>query len=311
MTDAAENLDNLDQSSASPEGEASNDTPGTIIDNPDAAGDVQSDRLDKWRDIMADGDEKERSRLDRFNSISDVWKSYKNVEAKLSSRKTEVELSDDPTEEELKTYREAKGIPESPEKYDLSFEDGMVIGDEDKPTVDEFLKHAHSKNYTNDQVKDVVSWFVNDRNARAEQISEQNEEYQTNSIAELKSEWGGEYKANINAINSLFVEAPEGIRDALFGNPKEGIAGALDANMRPIGNNPNIVRWLVGLAKQLNPAATLVPPGVSGESGIKDEIGKIEKMMHSQDATEKAKYWKDPAMQKRYLDLINARDRAK
>mgnify|MGYP000100175251 CR=1 FL=1 len=62
-----------------------------------------------------------------------------------------MKLSEAPTDEELAEYRKANNIPEAPDKYDLTFDSGLVIGKEDKPIVDSFLKYAHDNHYDNDR----------------------------------------------------------------------------------------------------------------------------------------------------------------
>ena len=68
-------------------------------------------------------------------------------------------------------------------------------------------------------------------------------------------------------------------------------------------NNPDNIRWLVGTAKEMNPQATLVPPGPAQDGRINTEIETLQKMMHSPDKAERAKYWGDQKLQDRFTQL--------
>src|SRR3546814_3644725 len=50
------------------------------------------------------------------------------------------------TPEQIAEWRKEQGIPEKPEDYDLKFDNGLVIGEADKPLVAEFLKASHATN---------------------------------------------------------------------------------------------------------------------------------------------------------------------
>jgi hypothetical protein len=236
-----------------------------ILDTtPNDAVSVPATWPENWRDEMAGGEEKYLKQLERLNSPNDVFKSY----------------------------------PDSPDGYSLDFDDGTVIGDDIKPQLEGYLKYAHDNNTPPETVKNTISWFMNDVQAQQEAYKAANDEARINGITELKTEWGGEYQGNMNAVHSLFTNAPDGTMDNLLNSAgPDGLKFA---------NNADNIRWLVGLAKQVNPTATLVPPGPDQAASISTEIANIEKMMHSPDKAESSKYWKDEKMQARYVQLKQA-----
>ncbi len=276
------------------------DTPASIIDSP--APDTSSPQTwpENWRQEMSGGDDQYMKQLERFNAPPDVFKSYREVQSKLSSQTPVVEKpGEDATPEQLTAYRESLGIPEEPSGYDMDFGDGTVIGEDYQPQVDDFLKFAHESNTPPEVVKDIVSWQMKNIQAQEEALSHANDEARINGTAELRSEWGGEFQGNMNAVHSLFTEAPEGTMDALLSSSgPDGLKFA---------NNPDNIRWLVGLAKQLNPTATLVPPGPDQAGSIDAEIEKIQNLMSSPDKAESNKYWKDDKMQARFAQLNQAK----
>jgi hypothetical protein len=276
--------------------------PTNILNSPKVENAAPQTWPDDWRENMAGGDEKYLKQLQRLNSPMDLGKSYFEAQKKISSYKPAVEKpGPDATPEALKAYRDSIGVPEDPSGYNLDFDDGTVIGEDIKPQLDGFLQFAHESNMAPDTVKSTLSWFIKDVEAQRENVKLANDEARINGIAELKSEWGAEYQGNINAVQSLFTNAPEGMLDRLmFAKDDQGLNFA---------NNPDNIRWLASLAKQLNPTATLVPPGPDQAGSIDAEISKIQAMMNSPDASERNKYWKDDKMQERYALLNKARSR--
>src|SRR3546814_8605810 len=63
------------------------------------------------------------------------------------------------TPEQIAEWRKEQGIPEKPEDYDLKFDNGLVIGEADKPLVAEFLKASHATNVTPAQAKAQIAAY--------------------------------------------------------------------------------------------------------------------------------------------------------
>lgn len=299
---ADESLDNPDSGTSSP---ATVATPTNITNTPEAQAPVAPQTWpDNWRQEMAGGDEKELKRLERMKAPTDVYKSYRELEKIKSSFVPPPKApTKESTPEEIKSYRESLGIPEDPKGYDLKFDDGTAIGDDIMPQVEGYLKFAHEKNLPPDVVKNNIKWYLDDVAREQERLSEINEEAKINGITDLKSEWGGEFKGNINSINSLFTEAPEGTMDSLL--------NARGPDGLKFANNPDNIRWLVSLAKSLNPTASLLPSGATDSASIDTELEKLTTQMHSKDPAESNKYWKDPKAQDRFLKLTQAKQNSR
>jgi hypothetical protein len=276
------------------------DAPSNITDTPPSDVTATQTWPDQWRQELSGGDEKLMKQLERFNGVPDLHKSYLELQTKFSSQSKVINKpGEDATPEQWSEYRESIGVPETSEGYNLDFEDGTVIGEDFQPQVDDYLKFAHESNVPPELVKSTIAWQMNNIQAQQEALKTANDEARIEGTAELRSEWGGEFQGNINAVHSLFTEAPEGTMERLFsGVGEDGLKFA---------NNPDNIRWLVNLAKQVNPTATLVPPGPDQAGSIDAEIEKIQKIMNSPDKSESDKYWKDDAMQARFVKLNQAK----
>ena len=254
---------------------------------------------DGWRDQIAGGDAKILQRLGRFATPEDMWRSYTALEARMSSGEIKSGKPKDATPEQLTQWRKENGIPEKPADYDLKFDNGLVIGEEDKPVIDAFIEVAHKNDLPPSAVKEAVAWYY----AAAEKQTEDRAAADLKAAQEttdtLRAKFGNEYRPNINAMHSLLDLAPAGLKDSL-------LHGRL-ADGTPIGSAPAAIEWLVGLARQLNPVGTVVPAGtVNPGQAIEAEISKYESMLGNRNS----EYWKgDKAQwhQNRYKELIEAK----
>ncbi len=250
-----------------------------------------------WRAKLANGDKKELERLSRFASETDVWKAYRELEKKKSSGELRSPFPKDGSPEEVSLWRKENGIPESADKYDIKLDNGIVIGEEDKPLVDKFVAAMHGTNATNEQVKAALGAYYNMMSEQQQAMEQADVDFQDSAIAELKAEWGGEYNRNTNILNNFIGSAPDSVKEMINSARYDG---------KVIGDHPEFVKWMTSLAFEINPAATVMPGSVNDpSSAISDEIASIEKLIASRDDG----YWKNPEKQKRYVDLIDARDK--
>lgn len=256
---------------------------------------------DDWRSQLADGDEKTLKKLERYTSPKEVAKALRAAEQRISSGELKPVLPKDAKPEEIAQWRKDNGIPEKPEEYDLKFDNGLVIGEEDKPAVSEFVKAMHGTNATPEQVKAGLGAYLQWREQEVQRIAETDAEEKAATEDALRAEWGGEYRRNLAAINGLLDGAPSGVKEALMG---------ARAGRSAVFNNPQVVGWFAQLAREINPAATVVPGASNPGSAINDEISQIEALMGDRSS----KYWKGPEaekIQQRYRDLVSTRDKLK
>jgi hypothetical protein len=262
---------------------------------------------DDWRARMVAGitdpaaKEKELKQLGRYANPEEVHRKARALEQRLSSGELKSVLPKDAKAEELAAWRAEAGIPETPDKYDLDLGSGLVVGEADKPLVGKFLAAAHATNQTPDQVKaSLRAYYEVNEQLNADQV-EKDKQVQESSTEALRTEWGPEFRRNVNLINGLLDStcSPE-IKD-LF------LTGRL-GNGTPIGSSPEALKMLLGLALVNNPAGTVVPNSGGNMAGaIDDEITKIETTMK----TNRTAYNKDEKMQARYRELLGARETMK
>ena len=249
-----------------------------------------------WRDKFAGGDAQKAARLQRYASPQALTDALIAAQNKIRAGDLKPTIGKDAKPEEIAAFREAHGIPEAPDKYDLG---DLEVPEGEKEMVTKFLTSAHSVNMTPDQVRTALKAYTDiseeARNARVAQ----DQEIKTSAEDTLRAEWGNDYRVNINLITNLLDAAPAGMRDKL-------LRGRL-ADGTPIGSSPEVLRFLVGLAREKNPAGVVVPSGVATAQSVSDEIQKIEKVMRD----DRAAYNRDEKMQARYRQLLEWRNAQK
>lgn len=263
---------------------------------------VQADWPEDWRQKLVGDDARLLKRFERYGSPKDLANALINAQNKISSGELKAGKPADATPEQLAEWRKANGIPDAPDKYDLTLPDGLVIGDADKPLVGEFLTAMHEADASPTQVKAALTAYYKTQDAeaakRADAVANQREE----SMVALRQEWGPDYTRNVNMVNSFLGKLPDGV-----GNK---IVSATDANGLPISNDPAIARWLAGLAREDNPLAAVVDGSGDKAKGLADEILSFKAKMGDKNSD----YWKGPMAeqnQKRYRELLEADARVK
>lgn len=257
-----------------------------------------------WRDAMAAADPASRQRLERMQSPEAVWTSYRALEQKLSSGEYKPTLPADAKPEEVAAWRTANGIPDKPEGYLEKLPAGLVIGDADLPVVQDFLAVAHADNATPKQAHNFIQWHYKNQEAQGAKQAEADTAYLAATEDALRAEWGPEYRANQTATVALIQTlAPKGVLEKLNGARMDGGGG------RMLLADADVMRFMAGLAREINPAATVVPgAGASAGAGIAERKQAMEKMMGDRGS----EYWKGPkaaAMQAEYRQLIEAEQR--
>lgn len=284
----------VDTKAAPADGSAS-DT-GLVTDPPKAdapePAPAPGDWPEDWRAKFSGGDEQKAARLQRYASPQAVADALIAAQNKLRSGEVKPVLGKDAKPEEIAAFREAHGIPAEPSKYDLG---DLAIVTEEKALVDKFLTSAHGVNMTPEQVRASLAAYTEISEAARNERATQDQEIKATAEDKLRAEWGPEYRTNLNLVTNMLDAGPEGLRDKL-------LRGRL-ADGTPIGSSVEALQFLVGLARERNPAGVVTPSGVVSAQNVDDEIQKIEKTMREN----RAAYNRDEAMQARYRQLLEWR----
>ena len=285
--------DNAPAVDAAPPADVAPIVDAPIVDAPPAE---KADPAD-WRVAMAGDDEKLLKFLGKYPDQKSALADAKKKNDALLQR-AGMKLPENPTDEELAAFRKEQGIPETAEGYLEALPDGLVLGDDDKPVVTEIVAALHGANAPKALVDTMLSTYFDIVERQAAEAERVDADAKNTSDVALRDEWGGDYKRNMNVVAGYMETLPVAVRDAL--QSARGPDGVT------IGNNADIIKWVASLAFQNNPLASVTPAtGAAAINMVEDEIKSIESKMGT------PAYIKDEAMQARYRDLIEARQRQK
>jgi hypothetical protein len=261
-----------------------------------------------WRESYAKqrgGDDKLVNRLSRYASPDAALDALVSMQTKLSAGELRVStpFPVNGTDDQKAEWRRGNGIPDKPENYKIDLGGGLVVGEEDKPVVDSFLKAAHASNLPASQVNSLLKWYFTDLvEGETAKRHELDQRVAQEVDDKLHVEWGQEYRKNKVLIEAYIDgSGPPGLKDMLF--------SARLADGTPLASNLEVLRWLADRAREFNPTLALVPgdPSMAGKT-IGDEMANLQAQM----ANKNSEYWKGPKaqqLQERYRKLLEARDR--
>ena len=256
-----------------------------------------------WRETYAKGDEKVLKRLQRYASPEAAMDALFTAQAQLSKGAGKTALPDNATPEQLAAWREANNIPETPEGYTLQLSDGLIVGQADKPFVDDFLKTAHGKNLDQSTVSLAVDWFLNKQQEAVAQQTEADNNTRVKTHEALREEYGPGYKTEVKIALEALSGMPAELQTSLM-------TGRL-ADGTMIGDHPGVIRWLNSIQRQINPVGTVVPgSGAQAVQAMETELTNLRKLMGDKNSD----YWKGPKAagnQARYRELVTAQQRYK
>lgn len=261
---------------------------------------------DDWREKYVEqhgNDPKLLKRLQRYASPQAAIDALFAAQTKISTGQVGAPLKADASPEEKAEWRAANGLPEKPEDYKVTLPNGLVFSDRDKPVVEAFLKRAHDQNFTPAQVNDALTFYA-DQQEKAEQEMMANDIGSQQACEDiLREEYGSEYRRNLKAVDEMLSGIPGGVKDRfLSARTADGVA---------IGNDPDVLRWLVGMARELNPIGTVVPgSGTNAIQAVEAEMNALRAEM----GDHKSAYWKGPdaaRKQARYMELVEAKQKGR
>ena len=253
-------------------GEAKADAkPSTLLDDADKDDTPISHPAtfpEDWREQMAGGDEKFLAALKRYKTPAAYAKAGFDAQQKIRSGEFKRPLADDATPEEKAAWRKEMGLPENPEDYKIDLGE-FVPGEADQPIIEDFTKVAHGLDLPPDHVNKVLQWYYGKQDQMRAELQHADTQYKQDSLVELRTELGNEFRPSMQSVMNLMEGSPA-LGEALLGRGPDG---------NIILNNPAVVRELMALANERNPAAGLVPAGTKDTGkAVQSRLAELDKM---------------------------------
>jgi len=301
MTDeAATPQDAAPDTAAAPDAAAAPETVVTAPDTEAPATDADgspwfSGAPDDWREQIAGEDQAKLNQLKRITEPGQLFNNYFEAQETLRSRNEAQGLPAEPTDEQLAAYREEKGIPATPDGYELKLSEGLVLSDEEKGNLAPVFDIMHEANIDSGTASKLVDTYMQIEEQAQERRLQQDNVDSTEATKMMEKHWGGDFEQNKNIMIGM-------LQKHLPAETLEGFMGARLADGKAIFNDPGVMSALANIARELNPAATLVPSGANPIKSLEGKIQELEARMG--DDT----WHKDTAAQEEYQAAIDARD---
>lgn len=264
---------------------------------------VQSTWPDNWRELMAGEDPDAVKRLKNFKGPDGVFKSWRNAEKKISSGQLLEPRPDTQDEEILGKWREKNGVPAAPREYYNALPGGLQFADEDRPALDSIFDTMHKQDLPAAKAAEVVKTYFSLREANLQAQMEQDAATKRATEDALRNEWGGDYRANMNALAMFFSDVGNTELEGKLLN-----ARMPDGSM--LGNDPDVLKFLVDIARDRFPDGEVIMPGANPAGAlqsIEQEIAQLQMEMSQRDVP--GTYWNDPRKQARYTQLLEMKER--
>lgn len=258
-----------------------------------------------WRERVAGDDKAYLNTLKRYGSVPDALKALRELQLRVSAGELRAPVKPpaaDATPEQVAAWRKDQGLPDKAADYvtNLKLANGVVPGEADKPLLDAVAEMAHKGNYPQQTVNDFVGLYYSLQDQLAGQREETDADFKVASLESAMAAEGADFRRNSAGLESFWREQPKGISDLVL--------GARTPDGHVLGEMPEVRSWVVGLMRDLNPAATILPPGTDGSAAsVQTRMQQIEAMMYVDGKPNPAYF--GTAVEKEYRDLIDAQQR--
>jgi hypothetical protein len=155
--------------------------------------------------MLAGGDEGLLKALERYKSKEAISKAFREARTAAKNASKPLRLTDKATEDEVKAYREAVGIPEDAKDYPVDFREDYEASDADKEILGEFRAAMHERNVDPKAAAAALEWYQDFSQAQQQALDGNLAAVAKKTQAELRAEWGGEFDGNIGAVRELMT----------------------------------------------------------------------------------------------------------
>lgn len=258
-----------------------------------------------WRGKLAGEDAKFRKELDRFTDEPSFAKAYKEVRSKATDPRRVSIPGDDATDEDRAAYAKARGIPETPDKYEIKVKppQGYEPNDTDKERLTDITAFLHAKGgvYADPAVINAAHELyyreAETAVAYAQATAARQAELTSEALGKL---WPGPEKAR----NVGFAKAAAA---HYFGKEWSDIADMQFADGSLLGDNVQFIKAMARIGRETMEDPIFLEAGRNGADASKSIQSELDGLLALR-ATNRAKY-NSPDTQKRLAELYDAKQR--
>jgi hypothetical protein len=218
---------------------------------------------DNWRQSLAKGDATRLAALERYADPTALADALFNARGRLLRGAQAPVLPDDATDEEVKAFRKAHGIPETAKDYGLAWPEGAQPTEADNLGLNAFAEFMHAKHVPPSAVKAAFDYYTSAQAAAREERAAAVHEANLAAVAELRAEYKGrEFKRNMTIAEEFLGKHFEGAEREL-----DLVLQASLPNGVQVKNFAPFIKGLVAMARSYADEEALV--GGDGSGGGK------------------------------------------
>lgn len=251
-----------------------------------------------WRDAVAGDDLKFKSQLERFSDQGAFGNAYREAQQKIRSGQLRPELPEDASEDQIKEFRTTNNIPLEVGDYFEDMPNGLVVGEDDKEIMMDFMGAMHEINAPKEVAHKMVEWYNTFEERQQEAMGELDAEQSQETDDVLRESWGKDYRANMNLV--------KGMLNHYFGESAEQLINGRYQDGRGFFNDAKIMTGLGELARKMNDEFPLIQEDPEALKSLNDEIDELEKYQREK----RTEYFKDEKAQARLRELYELRLKA-
>jgi hypothetical protein len=137
-----------------------------------------------------------------FNDLPALAQSFIKSQSMIGADKIVVP-GKNATDDDWKGVFSKLGLPETVDKYDLKFQEGVTI---DKDFTDNFKKVAHQAGILPKQAQALADWFSKSNQEAEGKTMETLKAQRTQQLEGLKTEWGAAFDKNLQKAQQVVTE---------------------------------------------------------------------------------------------------------
>jgi hypothetical protein len=231
-----------------------------------------------WRTQMAEvavdekgnPDPKAAKLLERFQSPAEVAKALIAAQQKIRSGEYKRAAPSGDNPEEIKAWREEQGIPDSPDGYEIPGVDLSEIEPEAKAAIDHIRTRLHGADFDKGKAT-VVATIIQEVAAMEMERTAQADADRMDAVQDaLRSEWGPDYRKNLNMNGALLNQH--------FGEDMDAVLYARMPDGTRLADNPVFNKFLNAMARASG-NDVMFEGDASGGTSIDARLEQIRQVM--------------------------------
>ena len=217
-----------------------------------------------WRAGISD--ERLRKSVEKYSSVEDLVQAHNRLGGELRTRVKAIGA--DASEEDVTRYREAMGVPESTDGYEVTDVEGYEYNEADYGVIEDMKVWALDHNVPANSFDELVhSWVERSLTMRDDYESEIEKNAQL-SEGQLLNKWGDDYDRNL----SFAAQAANTFGGAPF---IELLKTAKIEGFGMLGDNPVIVEALANIGRKIGESDVMLMTTADEKQGAQSRINEI------------------------------------